>query len=50
MSDIAGQAKFEIGTLNKYSKLKEELYFTLINGKVEKIDRSKSESQRRTLS
>ncbi len=39
MSDIARGAEFGTGTLYKYFKSKEELYFTLIEEKVEKINR-----------
>jgi AcrR family transcriptional regulator len=39
MSDIARRAEFGTGTLYKYFKSKEELYFTLIDGKVEEINR-----------
>ena len=39
MSDIARQAEFGTGTLYNYFKSKEELYFTLIEEKVEKINR-----------
>ncbi len=39
MSDIARQAEFGTGTLYKYFKSKEELYFTLIDEKVEEINR-----------
>ncbi len=39
MSDIARQAEFGTGTLYKYFKSKEELYFTLIDGKAEEINR-----------
>ncbi len=39
MSDIAREAEFGTGTLYKYFKSKEELYFTLIEEKVEKINR-----------
>ena len=38
MSDIAREAEFGTGTLYKYFKSKEELYFTLIDGKVEEIN------------
>ena len=38
MSDIARQAEFGTGTLYKYFKSKEELYFTLIDEKVEEIN------------
>jgi len=37
MSDIAREAEFGTGTLYKYFKSKEELYFTLIDEKVEEI-------------
>jgi len=39
MSDIAREAEFGTGTLYKYFKSKEELYFTVIDEKVEKINR-----------
>jgi TetR/AcrR family transcriptional regulator len=39
MSDIAKEAEFGTGTLYKYFKSKEELYFTLIDEKVEEINR-----------
>jgi TetR/AcrR family fatty acid metabolism transcriptional regulator len=39
MSDIARRAEFGTGTLYKYFKSKEELYFTLIDAKVEEINR-----------
>jgi len=39
MSDIAREAEFGTGTLYKYFKSKEELYFTLIDKKVEEINR-----------
>jgi AcrR family transcriptional regulator len=39
MSDIAGEAEFGTGTLYKYFKSKEELYFTLIDEKTEEINR-----------
>ena len=39
MSDIARRAEFGTGTLYKYFKSKEELYFTLIDEKVEEINR-----------
>ena len=39
MSDIARKAEFGTGTLYKYFKSKEELYFTLIDEKVEEINR-----------
>lgn len=38
MSDIAREAEFGTGTLYNYFKSKEELYFTLIEEKVEKIN------------
>ena len=38
MSDIARKAEFGTGTLYKYFKSKEELYFTLIDEKVEEIN------------
>jgi len=37
MSDIAREAEFGTGTLYKYFKSKEELYFTLIDEKVEEM-------------
>jgi len=39
MSDIAREAEFGTGTLYKYFKSKEELYFTIIDEKVEEINR-----------
>jgi AcrR family transcriptional regulator len=39
MSDIAREAEFGTGTLYKYFKSKEELYFTLIDEKTEEINR-----------
>ncbi len=39
MSDIARRAEFGTGTLYKYFKSKEELYFTLIDEKAEEINR-----------
>jgi AcrR family transcriptional regulator len=39
MSDIAREAEFGTGTLYKYFKSKEDLYFTLIDEKVEEINR-----------
>jgi AcrR family transcriptional regulator len=39
MSDIARRAEFGTGTLYKYFRSKEELYFTLIDEKVEEINR-----------
>ena len=39
MSDIAREAEFGTGSLYKYFKSKEELYFTLIDEKVEEINR-----------
>jgi len=39
MSDIARKAEFGTGTLYKYFKSKEELYFTLIDEKVEEVNR-----------
>lgn len=39
MSDIARQAEFGTGTLYKYFKSKEDLYFTLIDEKVEEVNR-----------
>jgi len=38
MSDIAREAEFGTGTLYNYFKSKDELYFTLIEEKVEKIN------------
>jgi AcrR family transcriptional regulator len=38
MSDIAREAEFGTGTLYKYFKSKEELYFTLLDEKVEEIN------------
>lgn len=39
MNDIAREADFGTGTLYRYFKSKEELYFTLIDEKVEEINR-----------
>jgi TetR/AcrR family fatty acid metabolism transcriptional regulator len=39
MSEIAHEAEFGTGTLYKYFKSKEELYFTLIDEKTEEINR-----------
>ncbi len=39
MSDIARRAEFGTGTLYKYFKSKEDLYFTLIDEKAEEINR-----------
>ncbi len=39
MSEIAEEAEFGTGTLYKYFKSKEDLYFNLINEKVEEINR-----------
>jgi AcrR family transcriptional regulator len=39
MSDIAREAEFGTGTLYNYFKSKEDLYFTLIDEKVEEINR-----------
>jgi AcrR family transcriptional regulator len=39
MSEIAHEAEFGTGTLYKYFKSKEDLYFTLIDEKVEEINR-----------
>jgi AcrR family transcriptional regulator len=39
MSEIAEEAEFGTGTLYKYFKSKEDLYFTLIDEKVEEINR-----------
>ncbi|MEW6375873.1 MAG: TetR/AcrR family transcriptional regulator [Thermodesulfobacteriota bacterium] len=38
MSDIAHEAEFGTGTLYKYFKSKEELYFTLIDEKVKEVN------------
>src|SRR4030042_7073409 len=49
MNDIAREAEFGTGTLYKYFKSKEELYFTLIDEKVEEINRLvKSELSQKT--
>jgi AcrR family transcriptional regulator len=49
MSDIAREAEFGTGTLYKYFKSKEELYFTLIDEKVDEINRLvKSELSQKT--
>jgi AcrR family transcriptional regulator len=49
MSDIAREAEFGTGTLYKYFKSKEELYFTLIDEKVEETNRLvKSELSQKT--
>ena len=49
MSDIAQKAEFGTGTLYKYFRSKEDLYFTLIDEKVEKINRPvKDELSQRT--
>ncbi len=49
MSDIAREAEFGTGTLYKYFKSKEELYFTLIDEKVEAINGPvKAELSRKT--
>ena len=49
MSDIAREAEFGTGTLYNYFKSKEELYFTLIDEKVEEINRLvKSELSQKT--
>jgi len=49
MSDIAREAEFGTGTLYKYFRSKEELYFTLIDEKVEEINRLvKAELSQRT--
>jgi AcrR family transcriptional regulator len=49
MSDIAREAEFGTGTLYKYFRSKEELYFTLIDEKVEEINRLvKDELSQRT--
>jgi AcrR family transcriptional regulator len=39
MSEIAHEAEFGTGTLYKYFKSKEDLYFTLIDEKVEEVNR-----------
>jgi TetR/AcrR family transcriptional regulator len=39
MSEIAQEAEFGTGTLYKYFKSKEDLYFTIIDGKTEEINR-----------
>jgi AcrR family transcriptional regulator len=39
MSDIAQEAEFGIGTLYKYFKSKDELFFTLMDNKMEEINR-----------
>jgi AcrR family transcriptional regulator len=39
MNDIAREAEFGTGTLYKYFKSKEDLYFTLIDEKVEEVNR-----------
>jgi AcrR family transcriptional regulator len=39
MSEIAETAEFGTGTLYKYFKSKEDLYFTLIDGKTDEINR-----------
>jgi TetR/AcrR family transcriptional regulator len=39
MNDISREAEFGTGTLYKYFRSKEELYFTLIDEKVEEINR-----------
>ena len=38
MSEIAGRAEFGTGTLYRYFKSKEDLYFTLINEKTDEIN------------
>ena len=49
MSEIAETAEFGTGTLYKYFKSKEDLYFTLIDEKVEEINRLvKSELSQKT--
>ena len=49
MNDIAREAEFGTGTLYKYFRSKEELYFTLIDEKVEEINRLvKAELSQRT--
>jgi len=49
MSDIAREAEFGTGTLYKYFKSKEELYFTLIDEKTEEINRlAKAELSQKT--
>jgi len=51
MSDIAREAEFGTGTLYKYFKSKEELYFTLVDEKVEEINRVvKAELSQKTSS
>jgi len=51
MSDIARKAEFGTGTLYKYFKSKEELYFTLVDEKVEEINRVvKAELSQKTSS
>jgi TetR/AcrR family transcriptional regulator len=50
MSDIAREAEFGIGTLYNYFKSKEELFFTLIDNKMEEINRLvKTELSQKTL-
>jgi AcrR family transcriptional regulator len=50
MSDIAREAEFGTGTLYKYFKSKEDLYFTLIDEKVEEINHLvKAELSQKTL-
>src|SRR4030067_544194 len=39
MNEIAHKAEFGTGTLYKYFKSKEDLYFTLIDEKIEEINR-----------
>ena len=39
MSDIAKESEFGMGTLYKYFKSKDELFFTLIDNKMEEINR-----------
>jgi len=49
MSEIAQEAEFGTGTLYKYFKSKEDLYFTLIDEKVEEINRlAKAELSQKT--
>jgi AcrR family transcriptional regulator len=49
MSDIAKESEFGMGTLYKYFKSKDELFFTLIDNKMEEINRLvKSELSQKT--
>jgi AcrR family transcriptional regulator len=49
MNDIAREAEFGTGTLYKYFRSKEDLYFTLIDEKVEEVNRLvKSELSQKT--